>query len=122
MSNLAFSEVVVLIINVLHKSVGNKKLVLLRLLELYRLKISDGDVYDLIDHYKRNPVVIETVFLSGALSEEAAFRMLKLFPRNKRLRHIAQMTYVSMSDEEFMDNIIAHEKMIDGRTVYQSKN
>lgn len=114
----ASSEIIVLIINVIEQNFGTKKQTLLRMLENYRNQISESDVIELIDHYRQHPAVIEAVFASGILTEESAFRMLRLLPYNQKFHEVVKMTY-SMNDG-FMIGAV-HKTMLDGKT-HQAKN
>lgn len=111
MSSNSLSVIILFIVNALNGSPGNKKNILLKLLEAYRGRITDTEIYDLIDYYRRNPTVIEAVFASGALTEKSAERMLKLFPKNKRYHDLVHMAYEHNENE--LDHV--HETMFDGR-------
>ncbi|PID52085.1 MAG: hypothetical protein CR972_03610 [Candidatus Moraniibacteriota bacterium] len=114
MSTQALTQKIILIINVLHQSYGDKKAKLISLLETYKNELNDEEIYSLIDHYKSNVNVIEAVLASGILTEKAAFRMLRLFPRNERIKKIVTVTYLSVCDNFLEESF--HETMLDGKS------
>lgn len=111
------SPLVTLIINTLYGTPGGKKGVLMRLLEFHREYLSDEEVFELIDHYKRQSEVIEAVLASGVLSESSAYRMLRVFPTKKRWRTIVDMTYEHLRCMDGYIENYAISGVIDGRTI-----
>ncbi len=120
MGTLAISQLTAFIITTINNTACNKKDVLRRLLRFHQGFISDAEIIEIIDFYKRKSVVIEAVLSSGALTEAAAYRMLQLFPTKKHYRDLVDKTYGHAQDasKQSKDSFFPqHESMFDGKMV-----